>query len=175
MQKVYKAKFWKDRIWVTLFPGFLGLVILLAGMAGTIAAIHGALKNDVSLGTFVGTFFVFLLPFLVGGGACFYVFLYGIKTKIIIDDKFLILGAPLYKKKIPITDIKKVAVGQKSMPVITYFGMGSAPVFFKATSINVDYEKKGKIKTLKLPCWRKGYYLQQIVNDLKKINPNIKV
>jgi hypothetical protein len=173
MEKVYKAKFWKDRIWVAVIPGFLGLVFLFAGIAGTIAGIHGVLKNETSFGPFVGVFFIFLLPFLMVGGLSFYIFLYGIRTKIIINDEFLILGAPLYKRKVAVRDIRKIAVGEKSMPIITYSGAGPAPVFFKSSPINVFYEKRGKIKKLQLPNWRKGYYLPQIVEDLRKINPNI--
>lgn len=175
MEKIYKAKFWKDRIWIALIPGILGLIFILIGLVMTGVGLNLLLKSEASFWTFIGVFLLFDLPFLVVGGISFYIFLYGIKTKIIINNNFLILDAPLYKKKISIMDIKKVSIEQRSAPIITYFGKGLAPVFFKAISINVIYEKDGKIKTLQFPCWRKGYYFPQIIEDLKKINQNIEI
>jgi len=173
IEKIYKAKFWKDQIWVTLIPGILGLIFLLVGLAATTVGILQIFKDKSVFLGFLGAFLILILPMLFVGGVCFYIFLYGIMTKIIINDEFLILDAPLYKKKVPIINIKKVAIKQKNAPIITHSGIGSAPVFFKATTINVIFEKQGIIKALKLPCWRKGYYLPQIIENLKKINPRI--
>jgi len=174
MPKFYQAKFWKDRIWVTLIPGVLGLIFLISGITGTIVSISLILKDQTKFWEIFGAFLIFLLPFLLVGSTGFYIFLYGVKTKIIIDDKFLILDAPFYKKKILIQDIQEINIVEKRAPVITYSGKGPTPVFFKGVSINVVYEKEGKRKKLSLPCWRKGYYFPQIAADLKKINSNIK-
>lgn len=137
--------------------------------------VYSWLKGEASFGVFIGTFLIFSLPFILVGGVLFYMLLYGIKTRIIINDKLLILDAPLYKKKIPIKDILGIATSEKSMPIITHSGAGPAPVSFKTSSIVIVFKKKGRVKILKLPNWRHGYYLPQIAEDLKKINPDIKI
>lgn len=175
MQKVYKAKFWKDRIWILLIPGILGLIFLLFGLATAGGGVYSWLKGGVSFGMFIGTFLIFSFPFMIAGGVLLYMLIYGIKIKIIINDKFLILDAPLYKKKIPIQDILKIDAGEKSMPIITYSGAGPAPVSFKTSSTAIVFKKKRRVKILKLPNWRHSYYLPQIAEDLKKINPDIKI
>lgn len=160
--KIYKAKIWRHKIWITLtygifglISGIFGLLMFLFGAAMTGIVIYQWLKGEVIFWVFLFVL-VFSGLFLLTGGISFYIFLAGIKTKIIITDEFLIYDAPLYKERIFIQDIRGIA--------------------FKKTfsQMNLFYEKKGKIKRLDIGAgWH--YCFPEIAEELKKVNPNIQM
>lgn len=112
--KIYKAKFWRDRIWILLFPGIFGLLTVSFWRSCDRCRGLSVAERRISFWVFIGVLLFFDLPCVLVGGILFYLLPAGIKTKIIITDEFLIYDAPLYKKRVFIQDIRAIAFEKTS-------------------------------------------------------------
>lgn len=155
MEKIYKGRYWRDNLRMALLLGSLGIILVFLPLLVLIPMAFSAIKD----GTLVNLLYIampFYLFFLVGGAACLYILYESIQERLVISGSILYYVGPFSRKRIQAMNIDKIMLFNSEKPVIIY-----------------DYsdDKKRFI----LPGWEKGYYIDDLILDLKRINPGIQV
>ena len=154
MGRVYRGRFWQDSLWLLVFSGIIGLVILLGAIAGGVAVVSLASRGGMALGTGIALLVLVVIPGLVGGWACFYVFLGGLGERLQVQGDTLDYRAPFFRRRIPIRDIL---------------------IVHRWPSLLLRYQTPKRVVALRLPNWSRGWYADELIGELTIINPDIEV
>jgi hypothetical protein len=156
MTKVYKGSFTKDHLPMALIVGGTGALLVIVPLAVfylwiTNVTSEGTKFEDIALNV---TFFIAL--FLAFSVLCFYLVWRGTHERVTVDGMGMSYYATFFDKSIPALGIEKVMIFDKERPVIIY-----------------NYGDE--LRQMKLPVWKSNDYIDNLVADLKPVNPNIDV
>ncbi|OPY28537.1 MAG: hypothetical protein A4E28_01470 [Methanocella sp. PtaU1.Bin125] len=156
MGKIYTGDFLKDHLGMAVIIGGLGAVLMLVPLIVLYMWVSDVTSKGTPLGDIILNVGFFLALFLVGGAACFYLMWRGINEKVTVGDGGLAYEATFFNKRLSAMEIDKIMLFDKARPVIIY---------------DAGEEKK----RMKLPVWRSNDYADGLIEELKRMNPNIAV
>ncbi len=141
---------------MAVFIGGVGMVLLIIPLIILSFWIGDVTSKGTPLSDIILNVSFFLALFLIGGAACFYLVWRGINERVMATEGGLVYVAMFFSKKIPAIDIYKIMLFNSERPVIIY---------------DLGDEKK----QLKLPLWKSNDYIDDLIGELKRMNPSIAV
>jgi hypothetical protein len=157
MVKIYKGSIRKDHLLTALITSGLGALLVIMPLIIFFLWIRNAESQGVQLGDIWFNVSIFIILFLLGSAACFYLVWRGIRETVTVDEGKMTYYSTFFTKTLPALDIDKIMIFDEERPVIIYNVGG------------------GDMKRLKLPVWKSNDYIDSLVADLKPTNPNIDV
>jgi len=154
MAKIYKGSIRKDHLPTILVIGGAGALIVFMTLVVFYLWIGNATAAGIQLSDIALNAGFFFIMFLIGIGACFYLLWRGVSERVIVEDGGLKYFATFFNKSIQALDIEKIMIFDKEQPIIIY-------------------NAGGELKQLKLPSWKSNDYIDSLIADLKRMNPNI--
>jgi hypothetical protein len=154
MGKIYRGDIVRDHLGMAMIIGGLGAILMIVPLIVLYLWVSDVTGKGTPLGDIILNVSFFVILFLIGGAACFYLVWRGINEQVTVGDGGLTYDATFFTKKIPAMDIDKVMLFEKERPVLIYD----------------EGEDK---KRLKLPVWNSNHYADDLFSELKRMNPNI--
>jgi hypothetical protein len=152
--KVYRGRFWQDNLWLLVFPGLFGAIVLVAVSAGVVAIVTLTSRGEMTWNTAALTLAFLGIPGLGGGWACFYVLLGGLGEWLQVQGDTLVYRAPLLHRRVPIRDIL---------------------IVHRWPQMLLRYRTPRRVVTLRLPNWSRGRYADEFIGELTAVNPDIEL
>jgi hypothetical protein len=156
MAKIYKGSIKKDHLTIALIIGGVGALLVIMPLVLFYLWISSVMSEGTELSDIALNAAFFLVLFLIGSGACFYLVWRGIHEQVSMDGGSLTYYSTFFTITIPALEIEKIMIFDKERPLFIY-------------------SEGGDMKRLKLPVWKSNDYIDRLVADLKPINPNIDV
>ena len=154
MDKVYRGRFWGDDIWLSLILGILGVLLIVVPL-GLVALSASSAQGNTFRDLLIRVAPMYLV-FLAAGVLCFYYLRGKSRERIEVGGGTLRYTGPFSTRRIPALDIDRVLLFRGERPIIIY-------------------EKSGVKKELRLPRWESSGYADDLLADLRRMNPNIEV
>jgi len=156
MGKIYRGDIVKDHLGMAMIIGGLGAILLIVPLIVLYLWVSDVTSKGTPLGDIILNVGFFLALFLFGGAACFYLMWRGLNERVIVGEGGLTYIATFFSKKISALNIDKVILFEKERPIIIY-------------------DEGDDKKRMKLPVWNSNHYADELVGELKRMNPNITV
>ncbi|MGA9139735.1 MAG: hypothetical protein WBZ29_05900 [Methanocella sp.] len=156
MGKIYRGDLVKDHLEMAVIIGGLGAVLLIVPLVILYLWVSDVTGKGTPLGDIILNVVFFVALFLIGGAACFYLVWRGVNERVMAADGGLALVSTFFSKKIPALDIDKIMVFEKERPIVIY-------------------DSGDDKKRLRLPVWKNTDYIDDLIEELKRMNPSIVV
>jgi hypothetical protein len=155
MEKIYRGRFWKDNLWMGMGLVGVGILLVVLPLLAIFPMAYSAYQ-DGTLDSLLYIWVPFYAFFLAGSGACLYVVIGSMREHLRIADGALHYSGPFSSKRIAAMSIDKIMLFSGEKPIVIY-------------------EWGGDMKRFRLPRWENAYYMDDLVVDLKRMNPGVEV
>jgi hypothetical protein len=156
MGKIYRGDLVKDHLGMAVIIGGLGAVLQIIPLVILYLWVGDVTSKGTPLGDIILNVSLFVALFLIGGALCFYLVWRGINERVMAADEGLVFVSTFFSRKIPAKDIDKVMLFSSERPVVIY-------------------DLGGDKKQLRLPVWKSNDYADDLIGELKRMNPGIVV
>jgi hypothetical protein len=156
MGKIYRGDLVKDHLEMAVITGGMGTILLVIPLVILYLWIGDVTREGTPLGDIILNVSFFVALFIIGGAACFYLVWRGINERVMVAGEGLVYDATFFSKNIRAPEIDKIMLFEKGGPVVIY---------------DVGDDKKH----MKLPTWKSNDYMDELVGELKRMNPGIAV
>jgi hypothetical protein len=172
-RRVYRPRFWKDRVWIGTVLVVLGLPAMLLGLLMALLAIGQWIGFPLSSGSQVNPAVIFFLGslFYLFGHLLIYIFWSLLKSEVVFGPGHLVYAHPstlLFSRsevRVPVQSIGSVLLGWAAMSHIVPGALdtvlGQAPAL-RNIGIEIGYESNGKKRMMSLPMINDPAYFSEI-------------